>query len=432
MNQQVEETASEKKVGYTTVFARNRASKATVIINVGGARSGKSYAIAQLLIEKLLNETNKVIGICRKTFPALRMSAMKIMLDLLKDYGIYRDAQHNKTFNTYTYGTNLIQFFGLDESEKVKSTEFNYIHCEEGNEFSYEDYIALKLRLSGKTKEGEQNHIYISLNPVDAHNWIATRATKETDVEVIKSTYLDNPYLSQAYIDFLTDLINQDENSYRVYVLGEWGLLEGKIYTNYKLIPEMPLIEKGQSHWAYGLDFGDACSTLIKVTLFKDRFYLEEQFYKSGWTNADIIEALSHVTKGDIYGDPTSKQAIKEIGQAGYSAFEGIRGVKESIDLCKRQTLYITEESVNLIREIQNYHRKKNPLAIGTEDSFLDEPVKFHDHACDAFRYAIWGITSRFGFPTQRPRSLEPIQTLHFEGKGTNRILERWLGRTNG
>ncbi len=123
------------------------------------------------------------------------MTAMKLFFDLLKDYGIYRDEQHNKTFNTYTHGSNLVQFFGLDEAEKIKSAEFNYIHMEEGNEFTYDDYTALKLRLSGKVEKGEQNHIYISLNPVDAHNWIATRVTKETDVEVIKSTFKDNPYL---------------------------------------------------------------------------------------------------------------------------------------------------------------------------------------------------------------------------------------------
>lgn len=404
---------SERLIGYTNVFERNHASKKTVVINVGGARSGKSYAIAQLLIWKLLNEQNKVIGICRKTFPALRMSAMKVFFDLLKDYGIYRDQQHNKTFNTYAYGTNLVQFFGLDEAEKIKSTEFNYIHMEEGNEFSYEDYIALKLRLSGETKEGEQNHIYISLNPVDAHNWIATRATKEDDVEVIKSTYLDNPYLTPEYIAFLTDLINQDENSYRVYVLGEWGLLEGKIYSNYKIIPEMPEMPK-TAKWCYGLDFGLVNpSAVVKVYLLGDKFYVEERLYETGMTNADIIEFFSHEEKGDIYADPTEKMMIAEIQRAGYNAFEGHKEVKEGIDLVQRQTMFIPQSSTHLIKEIQNYHWKKDKNATG-EESFLPVPVKYSDHLMDAWRYAVWGITSRYGFATQRPRTLEPIRSLHF------------------
>lgn len=416
-----------KAIGYTEIFARTRASKAKVIINVGGARSSKSYSIAQLLIEKLVTEEHKVIGICRKTFPALRMTTLKLMLDLLKEYGIYQEEKHNKSFNTYEYGTNLIQFFGLDEAEKVKSAEFNYIWMEEGNEFVYEDFTVLKLRLSGKIKEGEQNHIYISMNPIDAHNWIATKAIKESDVEVIHSTFQDNPYLHQDYIDLLTDLINQDENAYRVYVLGEWGLLEGKIYSNYKIIPELPIMSGAK--WAYGLDFGLVNpSAAIKVYLLNDKFYLEERLYQRDLTNSDIIEFFSHEDKGDIYGDPTEKQLIAEIQRAGYNAFEGHKAVKEGIDLCQRQTLYIPQDSVHLITEIQNYHWKKNKDAIG-EDIFLEEPVAYNDHCMGPIRWAIWGITSRFGFATARPRSTEPIKSLTFEERPSGKILDRWMRR---
>jgi len=408
-----------RNIGYTDIFARNRLSKAKVIINVGGARSSKSYSIAQLLIEKLVTEDHKMIGICRKTFPALRMTAMKLILDLLKDYGIYRDEKHNKSFNTYEYGTNQIQFFGLDEAEKIKSAEFNYVWMEEGNEFSYEDYTAIKLRLSGKIKDGEQNHLYLSLNPIDAHNWIATRATKESDVEIIKSTFQDNPYLSKDYIDLLKDLINQDENSYRVYVLGEWGLLEGKIYSNYQVIPELPVISGAR--WAYGLDFGLVNpSAIVKVYLLNDKFYLEERLYQTGMTNADIIEFFSHEERGDIYGDPSAKMMIEEIRRAGYPAFEGHKGVKEGIDLCQRQTLFVPQSSTHLTTELQNYHWKKDKNATG-EEAFLSEPVKFNDHCVDAMRYAIYGITERFGFPTQRPQVSEPIRSLTFRNR--NRIL---------
>src|SRR3990172_700956 len=245
-------------IGFTSIFTKTRAAKTTTIINVGGARSSKSYSTAQVLIEKLVTESGKKFAILRKTFPSLRMSTMTPFIDMLKEYGLYDEKNHNKTFNTYTINNNVIQFAGLDESEKIKSTEFNYIWLEEANEFSHEDYVALKLRLSAKTTPELPNHIYLTLNPSDANNWIAVKVSKETDVTLIHSTYLDNPYLSPVYKKMLTDLINQDEQSYRVYVLGEWGLLEGKIYTNYEVIPELPNLSGAK--FAYGLDFGDACS----------------------------------------------------------------------------------------------------------------------------------------------------------------------------
>ena len=62
------------------------------------------------------------------------------------------------------------------------------------------------------------------------------------------------------------------------------------------------------------------------------------------------------------------------------------------------------------------------------EDSFLSEPVKFDDHCMDAMRYAIWGITSRFGFATARPLPTEPIKTLNFGNEGINdKVLSRWM-----
>ena len=425
-----------KIIGYTSVFEKNRSSKAKVIVNVGGAGSSKSHSIAQLFIERLLMQENKVFGVCRRTFPALRMTAMGLILGLLKEYGIYKEENHNKTANNYVHGSNIIWFFSIDEVDKIKSTNFSYVWIEEANELDWESFIILKLRLRQPVKAGEVNQMFLSLNPSDSTGWIPTRLCNisdlpsDPDVELIHSIYSDNPFLGEDYKKVLEDLITQDEQYYKIYTLGQWGRLEGKIYTNYQVIPEVPRADK--CHWAYGLDFGySSVSALVKVTLLGDKLFAEERLYKTGLTVADIIEHLSHEPRGDIYCDPSSKQATKEIIQAGYTAFEGIKSVKESIDLCKRQKIFIPQSSANLIKEIQNYHWKKNPQAIGTEDAFLPEPIKYNDHSMDAMRYCIWGITSRFGFPTQRPRPTEPIKSLSFGEEDRNKkILERWLKRS--
>lgn len=250
-----------------------------------------------------------------------------------------------------------------------------------------------------------------------------TQSPIDPDVLVVHSTWEDNPFLDSAYVDTLQKLISQDENFYRIYTLGEWGLLQRRIYTNYKIIPTLP--DMPNAKWSYGLDFGlVAPSAIVKVYLFGDSFYLEERLYKSGLTNSDIIEFLSHEERGDIYGDPSAKMMIAEIQRAGYSAFEGIKGVKESIDLCQRQTLSIPQSSVNLIKEISSYQWKADK-----EGNVLPEPVKFNDHLMDAMRYAIWGITSRFGFATARPTATEPIKSLTFGDQFRDKILERWINR---
>ncbi len=345
------------------------------------------------------------------------MTAMQLFFDLLKEYGIYDPERHNKTFNTYEHGSNKVQFFGLDEAEKIKSTEFNYIWMEEANEFDYIDYTNMKLRLSGQVGPGEINHLYLSLNPIDEQNYIATKVVHEEDVEVITSTFNDNPTLSPVYIKLLTDLMFQDANMYRIYALGQWGKLEGRIYNNYESLPILPRMEDAK--WVYGLDFGLVNpSTLVKVYLLDGKYYIDERFYKTDMTNSDIIEKLSHEERGDIYADPTSRQMIAEIAQAGYTCLEGHKGVKESIDLCKRQKLYISQNSANIIKEIGGYSWKKDPQ---DPTKFLSEPVKYNDHAMDAMRYAIWGLSMKYGFATASPGGDKPIHTLTFV-KGSKRF----------
>ena len=394
-----------KHIEYTPLLQRTRDSKAKTILHVGGAGSSKSWSLAQLMIIKLVSEENKKIGICRKTFPALRMTAMDLVLKLLQSYGIYNLNNHNKTNNVYQHNSNQIQFFSLDDPEKIKSADFNYIWMEEASEFTLEDYMVMKLRLRHPTKEREPNQIFLSLNPTDAHGWIPTNLVHQEDVEVIKSTFLDNPFLSKEYVKTITDLINQDENAYRVYALGEWGLLQRRIYTNYKIISHLP--DMKEAKWCYGLDFGLVNpSALLKVYLLDGQFYLDERLYRSNMTNADIIEFLTHEDRGDIYGDPTEKQMIEEIFRAGFNAYDGHKTVKEGLDLCQRQTLFITKDSINLIKEIDSYQWKEDK-----NGNVLPEPVKFNDHLVDCMRWAIWGITERFGFATAKPGGREPVST---------------------
>ena len=64
----------------------------------------------------------------------------------------------------------------------------------------------------------------------------------------------------------------------------------------------------------------------------------------------------------------------------------------------RREPLHITEDSVNLAKEAQNYQHKKDKNGI-----VLEEVVKYFDHAIDAARYGKMGLVTRFGFATAAP-----------------------------
>ena len=326
--------------------------------------------------------------------PALRMTAYKVAIELLKEYGIYNNINHNKSDRTlYNPENNNLWFFtSIDNPEKIKSTEFNYIHIEETNEFSYEDFIILDLRLSGPTNNKEINQLFISYNPIDEHDWINTKVKPRQDAEIIHSTYKDNPFLAESYTDKLESLKNQDESYYKVYALGEYAEIKGLIWGRPEIKQEFPEVKET----IYGLDFGyNNPSTLIEVGIDVEAMalYFRELIYETHLTNDELIEKMKDVIPPekrhyDIYADASEPARIEEIYKAGFNikpADKEKGSVKNGIDMVKRFKRYSLDENTNLNDEFGGYKFK-----VDKNGHVLEEPVKYEDHTCDAGRYAVY------------------------------------------
>lgn len=375
----------------TTLFQRTLDCHAPVLLHKGGARSSKSYSIAQALIWKALNWRGKEIGICRKTFPSMRKTCMKLFLALLQEYGIYNKRNHNKTANTYVLNGNTITFFSLSDPEKIKSTEFNILWLEEANEFTYDDFMTLQTRLSGKCAPGEWNQMILSFNPIDGTGWIPQDLIKKArpgELEIIHSTYKDNPFVPDFYVAYIEGLKDKDPHYYNVYCLGEWGILKGLIYT-WQTVARPP--EGYGERVFYGLDFGGGVpSALVEVHELEDnRLYVREALYEERLTTPDIIKHLERIiSPGDrhreIYADSAEPDRIEEICRAGFNCKPAQKPILAGIDTVKRFKLLIDEEAVNVLAEIGGYRWKET-----RDNKQLNMPVEFNDHAMDALRYAV-------------------------------------------
>ncbi|MGB2579340.1 phage terminase large subunit [Elusimicrobium simillimum] len=368
------------------VFKANNKAAARTVVNVGGARSGKSYALAQLLIMRAQNLQGITVGITRKTMPALKMTAYRLFIDLLKKYGLYNAKKHNKMEHYYMLGGSRVQFFSLDDPEKIRSSEFNYIWMEEATEFTYDDYITLLTRLSAPAAQGHKNQIFLTLNPSDAESWIATKLLAAADTQVIHSSYKDNPFLSKDYVNTLLSLRTADENYYRIFALGQWGQSKSVIYDNYTFVDAPPQTDD----IIWGLDFGfNNPSALVKVYITDAGLTAEEKLYASGLTNGDLIKELArHIPPAErhqtIYADAAEPDRIQEIAQAGFNVKPAHKAVKQGILSLKAKKLFIVKGSANLTQEIQTYSWKTDLNGV-----VLEEPVKFNDHTMDALRYAV-------------------------------------------
>ncbi len=351
---------------------------------VGGAGSSKSYSTAQWILSKAYNEPNKRFLITRKTLPSLRITAFKLITDLLREYNLPHNLNKSELIITLQNGTELL-FKSLDEPEKIKSAEFNYIWIEEATEINIDDFRQLNLRL--RRTNTVINQMFLTCNPISKLNWIYTELIegKREDIAYHQSTYKDNPFLTKEYIDQLEDLIHQDQNYYKIYCLGEWGVLTNIIYSNYKHVDNTP---DNLDETFYGLDFGfNNPSALIEINMKDTVPYVRELLYESKLTNQDLINRLKHlIPPGSlIYADSAEPARIEEICNAGYVCMPSDKEVTDGIDFVKRHPLHITRDSINTLKEIGGYKYKEDK-----DGHVLDEPVKFNDHAMDALRYALY------------------------------------------
>lgn len=394
----------------TPVYTRNSKATKPVVVNVGGADSSKSHSMAQLFIGKLISEKNKTFLICRKTRPALKLTAYRLVINLLKEYGYYAHMTHNKSDLTLSVPglNNLMVFASIDDPEKYKSAEFNYIWMEEANDFTWDDFIILKLRLRAKTVDGEPNRMYLSCNPSDIEGMVS-RVLKEPDTEEIHSTYLDNRFASETDIAVLEGLRQQDEAYWLIYAKGKFAKLKGQIFELQMMKQPYPECEE----YIYGLDFGFVHpNVLLKIGIDMEHLtlYVTQLLYQTGMTNDDLKKEMKKLIleedRGrEIYADSAEPDRIEEIYQEGFnihSADKGPKSVVNGIDCVNRFKVVSREENVKFNTDMKSYKRKVDRKGVTQED-----PVKFRDHGPDALRYPV------FTHLRERLLAMDPAWTLH-------------------
>lgn len=376
MIQDVEEVQCEKVYDITVDNAHNYfldCGKPILVHN-----SSKTYSIAQKFIIELMNRKNEsvVYSVVRSTLPALKATAMRDIFTLLKEYGIYNERHHNKTENTYSFGRAMLEFFSIDDDQKVRGRKRNKLWINEANEIGYDEFQQLNFRTT--------EQVIMDYNPSDVNLWIYDRVIPSSDCTLIRSTYKDNPFLEQSLVAEIEKLKDEDPEYWTIYGLGERCKSTKHIYTNYDREWRKVDVEP-----IYGLDFGfNAPTALVEVKILEKDVYLKELIYETKLKNSDVIERMGRLgisPTSEIYADNAEPDRIEEIAEAGFNVFPAAKDVQAGIDRVKRFKLHIHPDSVNLWSELQTYKWKSDK-----NGEVLDEPVKWNDHCSDGVRYAIY------------------------------------------
>lgn len=379
-------------------------TKKRILYVRGSSGSAKSYTVAQwIIIEKLLRGEDQRWAVVRKTMPSLKISAMQLIVDHLRQWDLYQYCEHNKTDGWIRLGSNVLHFFALDDVMKKKGFEANGIWIEEATDIDRQDQLMLELRLRRRNLHG-MNQMVLTFNKVSTHSYLYKITETEFDPEssaVLDVSYLDNPYLPKEMADAIERLKKIDPTLYEIYALNKWGELKNLIYTNWNRIKLTEYPEKCDDYF-FGVDFGfNAPCVLVQEGMKDLELYERELIYQSGLTNQEFIRLCKDriptpLQKRPIYCDSAEPDRIKEMRLAGLNAIPCVKRDKsDGIIFVKQFPLHITEDSVNGLKEIECYKWEEK------DNEPTDHPAEVFNHLQDARLYA---VTTHLGGKKNEPR----------------------------
>ena len=368
-------------------------------IITGGRASGKSFSV-NLMLVLMTYEANHTILFTRYTLTSAYVSIIpefieKIeLLDKFDDFHITKDEIIN-----IRSGSKIV-FKGIktssgDQTANLKSitgvTTWVLDEAEELTDEATFDKIDFTIR---ETKN--QNRIILILNPTTKEHWIYQRFfedkgiqegtnTEKENTTYIHTTYKDNlENLSESFLKQINELKIKRPLKYKHAIMGGWlDKAEGVIFNNWK-IGQFKRV--GVSVWGQDYGFSNDPSTLIETNIdtSNKRIYLKECYYLPSLTTSDITRLnKQHAQDGLIIADSAEPRLISEIRSKGCNIKPSVKGqgsVTYGISLLQDYDLIISEDSINLIKELNNYswlERKSNT------------PIDKFNHLIDAVRYAV-------------------------------------------
>jgi phage terminase large subunit len=377
----------------TTAINKILSLKRRIKIIQGGTSAGKTFGILPVLIDKATKEKGIEISVVAESIPHLRRGALKDFLKIMKWTGRYFDERFNKSLLRYEFAnSSIIEFFSADDSSKLRGARRDVLYINECNNVTFESYNELAIR----TKK----EVYLDFNPANEF-WVHTELKDEPDSDFLILTYKDNEALDDSIVQQIEkNRLKAETSSYwanwwRVYGLGEIGMLEGVIFSNWKQIDKVPEEAK---LLGIGLDFGytNDPTAVIEVYNWNGKRIVNELAYQTGMLNSDIAKILpKHVV---VYADSSEPKSIDDIKRYGIT-IKGVTKGKDSInfgiDTMQQQEYLVTSNSVNLIKELRAY-----TWDVDKTGKRLNKPIDNFNHGIDALRYhemETLGINATYG-----------------------------------
>jgi phage terminase large subunit len=352
----------------------------------GGTSASKTISILLYLIDKAQSDTKpKLISVVSESVPHLRKGCIRDFQDIMKSHNYWNPNRWHETDRLYEFETgSKIEFFGADQSDKLRGGRRDRLFINECNNISFKAFEELEVR----TRE----FVFLDWNPTNEFWFYTDVKGIRDDVDYITLTYKDNEALDEETIKSI-EIRKNRPGWWQVYGLGQLGELEGKIYKDWNIIDEIPHEARLER---YGLDFGysNDPTAIVAIYYYNGGYIVDEITYQKGLSNKQIADILnSQENNVLVVADSAEPKSIDEIYSYGVNikgAEKGKDSVQQGIQYIQDQKMSVTKRSVNVIKEYRNYLWETNK-----DGNILNKPEHAFSHSMDAIRYGMDRMNTR-------------------------------------
>lgn len=365
--------------------------QANKFINIahGAVRSGKSVALNYLWIAYCKHGPPGELAMVGKTERTLKRNIIKPLSSMLGS-----DLKYNQGTGELYIGKRVCYVYGANDersADKIQGATLAGALCDEISLYpqSFWEMLITRLSVPGAQLFGTTNpdspYHYLKID------WLDNPAI---DLFQIKYNIDDNPFLDGDYVHRLKTSFKGI--FYKRYILGEWVLAEGVIYD---MFSDENVVDNGAGQYTIiGVDYGISNPTVFLKLKFNDASKItvtDEYYYKSDKqkTDTELADAFDKFTAGEqimaVYCDPSALSFITELKKRRYRIKDAdndvLSGISTVSTMFGNRNLFVAEKCENLRRELSVYSWDSKAQLKGE-----DKPLKEHDHAPDALRYAVY------------------------------------------
>ena len=369
----------------------------------GGRGSKKSTTTAMWIIYNMMKMPLANTLVVRQTFNTHLDSTWVQLKWATQQLGV----AHLWTFSksplkaTYNPTGQVILFRGLDDPMSITSitVPIGYLcWCwfEEAYQVKSEDaFDKVDMSIRGELPEGYFKQITLTFNPWSDRHWLKRRFFDEPNDEdklAITTNYLCNEWLGEDDIKLFNHIQTKFPKRYKVEGLGDWGIIDGLVFDNWKIEEFDHTKIKGEL--LVGLDFGYVNDPTALICSILDeqnkKLYIFDEHCQKGMLNDAIAQMIvdKGYGKSTIIADSAEQKSIEEIKRKGIyrikPAVKGGGSIVQGIQQLLQYDIIVHPSCEETIKELENY-----AWDVDKEGTGVNKPIDAYNHCIDALRYSL-------------------------------------------